>query len=535
MSGSIERQPTEMVWYVEKPPRPLLNNAGILDLNHWINHLPAEILLEYGRVDLVNPEEMSILISEVKTRVLDQHNLSELKLPNFQAKHELYPILENSPIAALAKTKIFTILFGKHQLGLDRHYPLPNPHTRGEHSIYLTVDLMRTFQSLDEKSHGPLVERLRRDFEGIGRTDLVGLEGSELVERAAGILLATGMLHDLMMPAGGDTLKAFMKNNGVPMDEEDNLAWFFSEENLTLKNERDELRQVIKDTLGIDDGLLAYMVECIQGKSRSLIGSLINPHPDFGDLDDADRRAYVGLDGVVETIFDQEIPTIFLLSELPPEVQTSFAIRLNEFVKTMMENEGVNPQEGFRGKDGMYLPVNLLDCAEQFIITEKYKLVCTNPRRLSWITLFRSYMVAYHYKGAQMQGPEKELSAHLQKLWGQERAANILTKENLLGSTDAEFFAQLDALGVPELSALLKRNETSTGSRFTPISPKIEPSATPLEYLARRYLEKNLGLDSLVLDPSRGKVATLRAYLAGNTQFIPAQLFEKQQEKQRLI
>ena len=133
----------------------------------------------------------------------------------------MYPVTTDGFIGSLLETDLFKRQFGVHQLGPLRIYPLPALHTRGQHEIYTTVNMVRTLQTLADRDPDTLETRARRDFaeqpffdEEMSREDLFNL--------LSDLSVLAGVTHDWATPAGGDTMKYVFN-----MNEEKDLEWLF--------------------------------------------------------------------------------------------------------------------------------------------------------------------------------------------------------------------------------------------------------------------------------------------------------------------
>src|SRR3989344_2088393 len=532
---SLPSLPSGEVVPIERPFRPLLYQAGIIDLNDCFSQLPQDIINDCGVIGAVKPKRLARVLGQMKAGLMKSFGLEELTLPNLENQHALYPILSSGIIADMAKTKIFATLLGKHQLGLNRFSPLPNPQNRGEHSIYVAVKLVRTLQHLDDVDHKSLVDKLRGDFKLEG-FDTSEIDDENILSLTVNLATAVAITHDLMIPAGGDAVKYLLRQNGVNMDEEQNLEWFLSDENKALRPERDELLEVLDKKLNLTPELISYMLRCVQGKSDTLIGELINPVR--GDKMDGDREGYTELDNEAATIFDQGVPDVYLpptLSVEPDTLQLHLAARLTSAVVTLYLNPDaiVNPTDPKRTghPDGRLLPVSLIDCSEKRVLSATGELVCTDPVRLGWAAVFRDYMTIYHYAGAQMLGLESELQDRLQELWRQGIGQDILSKENLLAITDARFLEQLINLNDPELLGIIERAQSIGGTSHFAGQIVDTSSATPAEAYKSFPLNPKPGFDSRVQDG--GGEITLGEHLARHPTSGPSQFFAIRQEHHR--
>jgi len=494
--------------------RPILFQVGILDINHAFSLLPSYVIQSCGKMPHVKGEVLYPIIFDLRQALLDNVGMGQLSAKGYQNEHFLYPILERGILADIARTEIFSSLFGKHQLGLNRYSPLPNSHNRGEHSLYLAIEMLRTLQSLDEKDHIRLIRKLRNDFKNEGLPEPKSDE--EVIIIATNLAATVAALHDLGTPAGGDTIKYVTGRK-----EEDVVEWFLSKKNIALRKQRDELLTVLNG-YGLTPDHIRYLVRCIKEESNSLIGEMINPTR--GDKLDWDRMSYTLLDLQAATLLSNEIPEVLLPKNLDRRDKDLIARKLDLGIKVIIENpSAVLGITGERLSDIVLLPTNYLDCSERFHLNSEDQLVCTDPQRLSWIAAYRLWMTTHYYAGAQMLGLEWELQNRLQSLARKGVGNKLLTIDNLITKTDEELFHQFEELGDAELAKIIRKSKTTGGtSRF--VGRIVDADSQKQAGVLKSFgLNPKIGLDTLV--SWKGKTITLAKYLEQKpeseaTQFI---------------
>jgi hypothetical protein len=493
----------------EKLHKPLLTRAGILDLNLAFSQVPEEIFQQLGDYPNFDGSIVYPFIFELRNEVERTLGVEEFRDPNFSHGHFMHPIIEGGLISDVAKTQLFQRIFGVHQLGPNRYYPLENHHNRGEHSIYVAVNAARTLQALYDRDKEGLVAKFREDFtkEGIPLPDT----DEEVIFAGLDLAVTTCLVHDLATPAGGDTFK-YLAN----LDEEENLGWLLSEDRYSPGSDKEEAIGVL-ETRGIEKTQQEYIIRCVQGKSETLIGEIV--HPPKGDKMDHDRIGYTLLDSVAANIFDYEIPERFL----PKQMADADIWKLYNALVFSWETLGdpeISATLGFtRDKDEGIFPVNIIDPSEDFSLDPKGELVCTNPQKLSWVAAIRTCNVGMHYAGFKLLGLEYELQRRLQDLRQDENLARILSKENLLNFTDNDLYSALGEIEDEELQTILERragiaSTTLFEARLAPVSSQLDPEA-----FASFPMKIKPGLESLV--KVDGATLTLEDYLYNNGEPLP--------------
>jgi len=506
---TIQHQDRDIEFKVdrERLVRPLLARAGILDIDDLFNILPAGLKDRCGIYPDIDSGELFPLIFELTSEVARTLNAGfySYRLPD--EGHLLYPVVRGGFIHTIAETKLFQRLFGVHQLGLARYYPLPNPHSRGEHSIYLAINMMRSLQALDNKDRNVLLARLQDDFTraGIYSPDM---NDEDLLNTACDLTVLVALMHDLATPAGGDTFKYLLG-----LREEDELEWLIFGNNEGYQEAREELLGILSKR-GLKEKHLRYVIECIQGQSDTLIGQMVSPK-DRDELD-FDRAAYTLLDCQAATMLNpDEVPSALFPNQLREVDNRLIFERLVSGIHALgtpfaavlsLAPLGVRPHELYP-----LVPTNILDFSEEYCLRDGMGLVCERPDKLAWVAAYRVWMTGLHYAGYQMLGLEWELQQHLITLMEQGMGTNILNRDVLLRLTDDELFQALAELNDPTLGTMIARNATITGaSQFSGRLVRQEVENVEPNY-ARFPLEIKAGLDSLVADD--GEMITLQQWI----------------------
>jgi len=491
--------------------QPILDRAGIVNLNPYFESLPPELIDAIGMFPDIDYQVLDYLIYFLSNKVnTDNQSWLQEKLSYPQHLNQMYKITPSGLIDQIASLKLFDRLFGVAQLGPRLDFPVANTHSRAVHSISTTIDMLRILQVLSDKSSEILELRLRKDFENEKFYD-PEMSREAIFNLATDICTFTGMLHDIATPAGGDAIKYF-----AHLDEEVDIEYLLFGSDSNLQLQRDELFAICKQRgLGIDH--LKFIVNCIQGKSVSLIGDMI--HPTKGDLLDQDRAAYTKGDAKSTSVLWHEIPKKLIPAKLPPKTIEILEACLNSIVETC-SNEAVCANSGVpiqypSGK--IYLgprpSVSFIDPTDFYFLDKELRLVNSKPEILSWIAAFRTLVTVNYYIGYKLLGIESELQGLLGTL-SPEVIGDLFSKENLLGMTDEQLYSKIKQLGNKDLGYFVHslRNRFNSCSYSGEIvdSDEDSPGSTSCA-LAKFTIKFKPGLDSLILDD--GQIMTLKDYL----------------------
>jgi len=478
---------------------PIHSAAGVIDINSIFSAIPEVARNQYGQYPNLNSFSLSrFLFYELGSEVFRLAGTRELKVPGLQLTHSLFPIVEGGIIADIAHTQLFQRTLGIHQLGINSYSPLPNPHNRGEHMDYLAVNMARTLHSVYQITPDQLLATIARDLLQAGLP--VPATPDQLLHLYTDLAMVVATTHDLATPAGGDTLKYLLK-----LDEEADLEYLLSSNCPILKGPRRELLEVLQKH-GLNSAHLDFVIACVQGKSDSLIGHMI--HPPQGDHLDWDRKAYTLLDCQAATLLDAEVPESVVRisnSELDARAAQKLALSLQAFYGDF------NAVLSLDSDPPSSLPTTLLDESDHYFLDPQGRLVSSQPHRLAWIAVYRTWMTAHHYAGAQMLGLEWELQQKLNQLMAAGSLSEILNRDRLLTFTDHELFDHLRSTDDTELTEILARaDQFGTTTQFSGHITRQE--APPGTAYAAFPLKLKPGLDSLVFH--QGKTITLKEYIA---------------------
>ncbi|MBF8249752.1 MAG: hypothetical protein HW400_353 [Candidatus Levybacteria bacterium] len=170
--------------------------------------------------------------------------------------------LEFSPVKRLS---------GIHQLGLNRYFPLPNNHTRFDHSAEVAL---RTTLVLSR-----LARDFREGFLALSQHYPLNLDsqlsGREREEEQINKTIRLGAIyaanHDVATPAGGDAVKYIVgsdENHDLPMV----LDWHRKDfAKLCQKdgfNPEEVIEFFVKLAQRKDEGILGQLIHCSGGKDR---------------------------------------------------------------------------------------------------------------------------------------------------------------------------------------------------------------------------------------------------------------------------
>lgn len=163
-------------------------------------------------------------------------------------------------------------LRGIHQLGLNRDFPLPNSHTRFEHSAELTI--RSTLQLWRLSSH------FREEFLKMSSDYPLNLNPhlsekerqEEQISKTVKLGAIYAALHDIATPAGGDTVKYI-----VGLDDDRDLPqvlnWNFAEFAQLCQKDGFDPEEVIKLFTRLakrkEKGILGQLIHCSGGENRS--------------------------------------------------------------------------------------------------------------------------------------------------------------------------------------------------------------------------------------------------------------------------
>lgn len=496
----------------ERLTQPLLSRAGIIDLNGAFNavypSLSPKTKDAIGTFPDIDKNYLGIFLYTLTGRTLEALGKKEYQDPvNNTHTHSMYPVTEGGLISQIAHTPLFDRLFHVRQLGPSSAYPIPSDHTRGEHSVFVTVDMVRTIQSLANAQPDVLAQTLRRDFqkENIG---VDSKSNEEVLEIATDLAVAMGMLHDIATPAGGDTFKY-----AVGLHEEQDLPWMFSEGREIFGEKIDEIVELLRGR-GFDERHLSYIFRCIKGESDTVLGNLISSTSD--ELD-ADRKGYTLLDSQVSGLLGGEIPAMPLPESIAVDASLSGFLELT-LAELIIINYPIRLELMRNYPQLTFPPTNFLDTSEDYRLNSEGKLVCMRPDKLAWVAAFRIWNIGSHYASPMMLGLEWELQEILKRLTEEGKLHYLLTREKLLGMTDEELYEELSREPDPELQKYLRKRNSidhKYQSIYLDMDGRQRPSNPQLSTEKEFPIRIKTGLQSRVINKD-GQELSLQEYIETN-------------------
>ena len=402
----------------------VLNSVGVGDFNKALDLLDPEtqLLIKpaiylYDVAQSVKPKYLTIL----------KERQSRMK---FDFEDHRFPIFDGGMVDKIASTELFRRLSGINQINMVEWYPMRNEQTRSSHSINTTVYMLRALQSICDKDKPVLVDRLQSDFSEYG-IDIQGVDDDSLVELAARLTAATGMLHDVFTPAGGDIIK-----RAVGMNEEEDIELL-----LTSRDNRvEEVRNVLAD-FGVEGDLLEFVISCVKGESGSLVGDMIHPSDNTNILD-IDQIAYTLWDAKEAGIIKEPALLRDNSVKLGTNQQSGLleGVDWAEYILCDVQYPGAGAG---RLVSNELLPLSDLDPIEGYGLSDDGRLVNERPGIVSAVIALRIFMSAELYRGTKMGGYDKDLETTLRQMIDSGGYDEILSKENLLQITTKELIEQL--------------------------------------------------------------------------------------------
>lgn len=315
-------------------------------------------------------------------------------------------------------------LRGICQLGLNRDLPLPNPHTRFEHSAELairsTLQLRRLSsphfreEFLRMSSHYPLNFNPHPFVSQETRKDIQILQTIKL-----GAIYSA--LHDIATPAGGDTVKYIF---GLDDDRDfpQVLNWNFAEFAQLCQEDGFDPEEAIRLFTGLakrkDKGVLGQAIHCPGGENRSF---------------DLDSLCYTLMDAQValglswdqpeenkktpEIIREELEATAKDLKKQQKEINQQVRDLVKPHERTLREAflRGLPPNLEIFVFPKVRKPALALSDFDPFssLALQEGRAVFTDPRRLANLWLLQDFLATNLYFSPQTLGPEVGLAATL--------------------------------------------------------------------------------------------------------------------------
>lgn len=324
-------------------------------------------------------------------------------------------------------------LRGVHQLGLNRCFPLPNNHTRFDHSAEVALrttlvlsrlarDFQEEFLALSQSyplNLNPQLSGKERENEQIVKTIKLGA-----------IYAAS---HDIATPAGGDGIKYI-----VGLDDDRDFP-------MVLSCRREDFTRLCQEDGFNPEDVAELFVQLAQRKEKGILGQLI--HCSGGDSGREDRG--FDLDSICYTLMDAQ--SCLGLSRRQQDSRSPEVIPQEGFViQTELERTGsyLDKQQGelnqralgwLRAHEGELrqcyqydLPYPYIDFPlfrpqrppqslnmEDFscfnsLALQDGKVVLTDPQKLNNLFLLADFLARYVYFSPACLGPELSLAANIE-------------------------------------------------------------------------------------------------------------------------
>ncbi len=494
--------------------------AGAINLHALPESYLKQLPYPYFGKDLVHFEPWYKLNDPNLGKIIarDFRNFRVPFLPDFTV------VKDGGLISQIAQTSLFERLWCVRQLGPSGDIPTHNFHSRAEHSLWLTFQALESLNTLYEEQPDQLFKVLRQDFRTANR-----LSNDKLFEYSTKLFVLGAMYHDAGTYAGGDTIKQVMSHLGQPNAEEDILEKLLLADNHApftrpiFADYRQQISQLLSDNKLDPNTDLTYILDCINGRSSSLIGRFINPPKEFGDVLDLDRIAY--------TLTDWAIAGLSIREEVPIIKPNSFDAqrqnRLIEIVSRMSKTFEYQSNNFYRGElrrginiasyTDMRFPWNRLSPAPDIYLTETDQIAYRNPVKIASLAYMRSAAFTHYYRGPQNFWLEQNLE-HAICQWVSKNGElpECLTPEALLSSTDLDLYEGLNRLPanesikqLVEYFNLLRASNKITGHHNIAWSYTDQPESEK-----HAQMRIKAGLDTLVFDKKTNSTITLEEFCA---------------------
>ncbi len=421
---------------------------------------------EDGFMDLVNRGSESALSTLILT-AMDEFSdgikpLCRVYDPDFYVFFGTHSerINEDSFIGEISRTAAFQKLLGKHQLGFNRSFPENNTHTRGSHSIRVTMSMLSAIRSAihhSEESAEYLMVRLTNDLYNEGLvSEGVLLSPSQIIDISIKLITLIGMDHDIMMPAGGVGMQI-----AKDIDEEKLLSEALlnrvrrnrgerTEDVIDPHNVVDDIERFLRGIEGINvEKALEFIAKAVTGESTSFIANLLK----------AKGRDTLDLDRVGYTIEDYE-QAYMLFPHFPKVIMKSlrkitglkglgsFEAQMH-IVDVLRElEEDVNNPDVILTLDRRKLAYSG-DLIPSVRVNQNGDIVFTNHIQALTIAALRATAIPLHYLSPRMIGLEVYVIEELRKT---EEGGKVLEDiSDLIAMDDDELYSKVDVerLGVP--------------------------------------------------------------------------------------
>lgn len=370
-------------------------------------------------------------------------------------------INENSFIGEITRTPAFEKLLGKHQLGFNRSFPQNNIHTRGSHSIRVTMSMLSAIRSAthhSKESSEFLMDHLTKDLylEGLV-SEGVTLSTSQVIDISTKLVTLIGMYHDIMMPAGGVGIQI-----AKDIDEEKLLSDALINRAKRFRGEQeesvidplsavDDIERFLKGIEGINlEKALEFIAKAVTGESSSFIAKLLKAKGKKDTLD-FDRVGY--------TLEDYE-QALMLYPNFPKQLMKN--LKKLTGLKDLGSIEGqMHIVHALREiEEDVFNPDLLLNLYSTMLaysgdlipsvrVNENGDIVFTNHIQALAIATLRATAIPLHYLSPRMIGLEVFVVEELNKT---EEGIRVLGDiPGLIAMDDDELYSVVDVerLGIP--------------------------------------------------------------------------------------
>lgn len=374
------------------------------------------------------------------------------------------------------------LLHERFQLGLNRSFPLPNNHTRFEHSAEVALRSVLVLIRLAHESRGEFLA-LSQDYPLNLNPDLSGeqRENEQVLKTIKlGAIYAT--IHDIATPAGGDAVK-YIFDLDDDRDLPEVLKWNFAEFSRLCQEDGFDPEKTLalftKLAKRQDKGILGQLIHRFGGKDRgfdldSICYTLMDAQVCLGlswDLSDSslrDEKVVKAAKEVIESRIQRgELPPEFLPVFLEHWRQGAFAIRqeleratiflkeqqrrLNRGARVWVESHQGEFWDLYR-HDLPYPFVSLSHLSPQrpqlslrlkdfspfsSVALKNGKVVFTDPQKIDNLFLLTNFLAEHIYFSPSGLGPEIGLAART--YWERGFSFSSQEKHYLLTTGDYKF------------------------------------------------------------------------------------------------
>jgi hypothetical protein len=457
----------------EIPPQPQFNRAAIVSE-----------LTDPSRLGIVDLQRMLWLVFAGQENLLDQWLLSDgrwgleyqawewLRLPDWGRRTVIEPraFLPDSFCGRVINNPSFARLFAQPQLGPKRFEPTFNPQTRGDHTLEFLALFDTSMAILYNTQPAKLIRKMRSDLrfsDGINR-----LSDKDLYLLYKKIGAAAVLLHDIAMPAGGDTLlKTYGKeplllgSDGQAFDEAHEVEAFLA------MDQHASLKQLLAA-----EGLSPYfsfIFEIIAGRSDSLLGQFISPKD----------KGLLKLDAIAYILYDC-LAFSFLQHPVLAKQEPGFPDPPLFFQKLKaLDNDLVGQNLWIVGyRPAASVPLGWLNIAHSVFLDEHGNLGYADGTRLMMFLFLQTVIVLDNNQGPRMLVTEDQIQGIIRQLPLPARKS-LLDPAFVLTATTSRFYERLEAMAGRPVDPYL--NKFGYHQRF--LVPRRVVSLSDLERIKKSH------------------------------------------------